>query len=91
MMKRVHLFISGRVQGVGFRYNTRKKARNLGVSGWVKNLDDGRVEVVAEGDENKLESLIDFCHKGPLMAKVNNVEVSEEEPTGEFDDFNVEY
>ncbi len=90
-MKRVHLFISGRVQGVGFRYNTKKKARNLGVTGWVKNLPDGRVEVVAEGEDNELEDLIDFCNEGPMLASVKEVEVSEEDFKDEFSEFSIRY
>jgi acylphosphatase len=88
-MKRVHLFVSGRVQGVFFRAHTRDLAQKLGLSGFVRNLPDGRVEVVAEGPEEKLQELIEFCHRGPPLAYVTNVEIRWEEPTGEFRGFSV--
>jgi acylphosphatase len=88
-MKRVHLFVSGRVQGVFFRAHTRDLAQKLGLSGFVRNLPDGRVEVVAEGPEEKLQELIEFCHRGPPLAYVTNVEIHWEEPTGEFRGFSV--
>jgi acylphosphatase len=88
-MKRVHLFVSGRVQGVFFRAHTRDLAQRLGLSGFVRNLPDGRVEVVAEGPEEKLQELIEFCHRGPPLAHVTNVEIRWEEPTGEFRGFSV--
>ena len=90
-MKRVHLFISGRVQGVFFRYNTKKVAEKLGVFGWVRNLEDGRVEVVAEGEEDKIDKLIEFCKRGPPLARVDKVEVKEEEFRGKFDRFEIKY
>lgn len=88
-MKRVHLFVSGRVQGVFFRAHTRDLAQKLGLSGFVRNLPDGRVEVVAEGPEEKLQELIEFCHRGPPLAHVTNVEIHWEEPTEEFRGFSV--
>jgi len=88
-MKRVHLFVSGRVQGVFFRVHTRDLAQKLGLSGFVRNLPDGRVEVVAEGPEEKLQELIEFCHRGPPLAHVTHVEIRWEEPTGEFRGFSV--
>jgi len=88
-MKRVHLFVSGRVQGVFFRAHTRDLAQKLGLSGFVRNLPDGRVEVVAEGPEEKLQELIQFCHHGPPLAHVTHVEIRWEEPTGEFRGFSV--
>ena len=90
-MKRVHLFISGRVQGVFFRYNTKRVAEKLGVFGWVRNLEDGRVEVVAEGEEDKIDKLIEFCKRGPPLARVDKVEVKEEEFRGKFDRFEIKY
>lgn len=86
-MKRVHLFVSGRVQGVFFRAHTRDLARRLGLKGFVRNLPDGRVEVVAEGPEEKLQELIEFCRHGPPLAHVTGTEIHWEEPTGEFRDF----
>lgn len=88
-MKRVHLFVAGRVQGVFFRAHTRDLAQRLGLTGFVRNLPDGRVEVVAEGPEEKLQELIAFCHHGPPLAHVTGVEIHWEEPTGEFRGFSV--
>ncbi|MCS7240325.1 MAG: acylphosphatase [Candidatus Bipolaricaulota bacterium] len=88
-MKRVHIFVSGRVQGVFFRAHTRDLAQRLGLGGFVRNLPDGRVEVVAEGPEEKLQELIAFCHHGPPLAQVTGVEVHWEEFTGEFHTFSV--
>ncbi|MDY6789533.1 MAG: acylphosphatase [Candidatus Nanohaloarchaea archaeon] len=81
-MKQAHVFVSGKVQGVFFRATTRKEARKRGVKGWVKNLDDGRVEAVFEGEEEKVEEMIRFCHEGPERARVEDVEVDFEEPEG---------
>ena len=85
--KRLHAFISGRVQGVGFRYFTEKRANLYGLTGWVRNLPDGRVEVVAEGDEVLLKEFLEDLKKGPPLAKVEKIEVKWEEPTGEFLEF----
>jgi len=86
---RAHVYVSGRVQGVFFRYETRKEAKKHGVKGWVKNLQDGRVEAVFEGEKEDVEKLIDFCRKGPPLAKVDKVEVFWEEYKGEFKSFNI--
>lgn len=91
MKRRAHLLISGRVQGVFYRANTRDEARRLGLTGWVRNLPDGRVEAVAEGEEEKLKRLIDWCHKGPPGAVVRGVEVHWEDFRGEFTDFEIRY
>ena len=72
---RAHLWISGRVQGVFYRVSTGEKGNELGLTGWVRNLVDGRVEAVAEGEENDVRSLIDWCHVGSPMARVDHVEV----------------
>lgn len=85
--KRVHLYVSGRVQGVWFRQGTAQQAQALGLTGWVRNLSDGRVEVVAEGEPWRLERLIAYCHDGPPLARVEEVEVVEEPATGEFRSF----
>ncbi|MFB6180932.1 MAG: acylphosphatase [Candidatus Nanohalobium sp.] len=79
-MKRVHLWVSGRVQGVGFRASTRRRARNNDVTGWVKNLEDGRVEAVLEGDEEDVAEVMDWMREGPSMARVEDVEFQEEKP-----------
>ncbi len=86
---RVRLLIQGRVQGVWFRETTRRTATSLGVKGWVRNLPDGRVEVVAEGPEDQVNKLVKWCHKGPPAAKVTSVEVQEEPWIGEFDSFEI--
>ncbi len=73
---RVHLLVSGIVQGVSFRYYTVEEARRLGVNGWVRNLADGRVEVEAEGDRPALEALLAWCRRGPPAAQVDDVEAA---------------
>ncbi len=80
---RAHVFVSGRVQGVFFRATTRDEARKRGVDGWVRNLDDGRVEAVFEGPEDAVAEMVAFCHEGSDAAAVDDVVVSEEEPAGE--------
>ncbi|MFB6242393.1 MAG: acylphosphatase [Candidatus Nanosalina sp.] len=87
-MKRIHAFVSGKVQGVGFRSATQQKARKLGVSGWVRNCDDGRVEVVAEGNREQLFKMEGFLKEGSWIARVKDVEIEEEEPEG-LEDFKV--
>jgi acylphosphatase len=87
-MVRVHLFVSGFVQGVFFRANTASVARSLGLTGWVKNLSDGRVEVVAEGLSSRISELIAWCHEGPSAASVDDVEVIWEDPSGTYTSFN---
>jgi acylphosphatase len=87
---RAHVYVSGKVQGVYFRATTREEAREHGVDGWVRNLDDGRVEAVFEGPKEDVESLIEFCHGGSKAARVDDVEVSYEEPQGE-DGFRVRW
>jgi len=82
-MKRVHVRIYGLVQGVFFRANTKKMAEKLGINGWVRNMPDGSVEAVFEGDDKAVEKMIEWCHHGPPMARVDRVEIKEEEPKGE--------
>lgn len=89
--QRIHLYISGRVQGVFFRATTRDTAQELGITGWVKNLSDGRVEAVAEGCSSDLEEFVEFCHEGPRRARVDDVEIQEEDHTGEFSSFSIRY
>ncbi len=88
---RAHLKITGRVQGVGFRNNTRRKAQELDVTGWVKNLADGSVEMVAEGNKEDIDELITWANTGPRLANVEDVEVDREEPKNEFDSFSIRY
>jgi acylphosphatase len=77
-----HVFVTGRVQGVGYRYATVDTARQLGLHGWVRNLPDNRVEAVFEGVQNVVEEMIRWCHSGPPAAMVQNVVVEYEEPKG---------
>lgn len=90
-MKRVHVFISGRVQGVFFREYTRRKAEELGVKGWVRNLPDGRVEAVFEGEDKAVDEMVRWCWKGSPYSKVTNVEAIEEEYRGEFGRFEIRW
>lgn len=89
MQKRLHLWITGRVQGVSFRYHARERARALGLTGWVRNLIDGRVELVAEGAAEDLRALLDWCEDGPAAARVDRVDHRESPASGEFTDFAV--
>ena len=79
---RVHVWVSGYVQGVFFRESTRREAERLGVSGWVRNLPDGRVEAVFEGPRSAVEQAVDWCHTGPPRASVDHIESREEPPEG---------
>ncbi len=79
-LERRRLHITGRVQGVGFRFSTREEARRLGVRGWVRNLADGTVEAVIEAPKETLESMLAFCHRGPRYAEVDGVDAREEAP-----------
>jgi acylphosphatase len=88
---RVRLIIEGRVQGVFFRESTRKQAVRIGVFGWVRNRPEGTVEVVAEGQEEKVRKLVEWCHQGPPAARVTRVRETQELFEGEFSDFDVAY
>ena len=88
-MMRVHLVVSGRVQGVNYRSNTQRRASQLGLVGWVRNLPDGGVEAVAEGPGEKVEEFLNWCKHGPIPAYVSDVEASWEKPTGEYEDFRI--
>ena len=79
---RAHVYVSGYVQGVYFRANTREAAEGRNVDGWVRNLDDGRVEAVFEGREGAVEALVKWCHSGSAQATVEDVDVEFEEPQG---------
>ena len=89
MTKRLKCRIAGRVQLVMFRDFTTRKARRLGLVGRVQNIKDGSVEVIAEGEEEKLKQLLVLLKKGPLLSRVDNVESFWEEATGEFSEFNI--
>jgi len=81
-MERRHLWVRGRVQGVWYRGSCAEEAELLGLSGWVRNLPDGRVEVVAEGDPDAVQQLVDWCWQGPPSARVTGVEEQVEAPQG---------
>jgi acylphosphatase len=80
--ERAHVLVSGRVQGVSFRDATRSQAEQLGLSGWVRNTQDGRVEAVFEGDTDTVRQMIDWCESGPSSADVEDVSVENEQPEG---------
>ena len=86
-----HVYLEGRVQGVGFRAFTRRNAQRLGVSGWVKNLSDGRVEAVIYGEKDKVEDLISRMETGPSVAKVEGIEVEEQETPPAEKNFQIRY
>jgi acylphosphatase len=89
--KQIHALVSGRVQGVGYRYFVQKRATRLQLVGQVRNLGDGRVEVVAEGDEHDLQQLIQQLQQGPSFGYVQNVEVHWLPAGGTFQDFDITY
>lgn len=91
MTARVHVVISGRVQGVWFRATTKQKAEQLGLTGWVRNTYDGNVEAVFEGEENSVQEMLDWCRHGPPLSKVENIEVKNESPTNGFDSFSIRF
>ena len=91
MKRRGHFWIDGRVQGVFFRVDASEEASRLGLTGWVKNLPDGRVEIVAEGEEHLLERFLAWCRKGPPAAHVTDIEEDYTDATGEYPSFMVTY
>lgn len=91
MHVKTHVFITGKLQGVYFRYKTKDEAQKYGVNGWVRNLPDGRVEAVFEGDKADVDKLIDFVGKGPSGANVLDVNVNWRDYRGEFKEFQVRY
>ena len=91
MKARAHVFVSGRVQGVFFRSQTKHNADRHGVNGWVSNLPDGRLEAVFEGEEEAVQALVDFCKQGPSGARVTNMDLTWEDYTGKLDRFQIKY
>jgi acylphosphatase len=89
MRKSLHILISGRVQGVFFRYSARQRAEELGLTGHARNLTDGRVEIIAEGEESGLNSLLAWAHQGPLGAYVTGVEITWEPLKNSFPSFTI--
>ncbi len=86
---RAHIYVTGKVQGVFFRQNTKRQAQSRDVYGWVCNLPDGRVEAVFEGEEESVREVVDYCSHGPSFAKVENLEVAYEDYKGEFSNFSI--
>jgi acylphosphatase len=89
--KRVHVFISGRVQGVFFRAYTRDAATREGVHGWVRNMPDGRVEAVFEGSPDQVDRMVAWCHEGSPLGHVDGVDARDEPCTGELGPFEIRY
>jgi acylphosphatase len=89
-MPQIQATIHGQVQGVGFRYNTLQIAQNLGLTGFVRNLADGTVEIVAEGSDDQLNALIEWAHRGPSAAQVTQVDVVKSADQSRFDRFTIE-
>jgi acylphosphatase len=90
-LERLHIMVSGNVQGVSFRWWVQKKAQELHLGGWIKNLDDGRVEVVFEGEKEKINKMLETCKKGSKSSKVTSIDVELEEATGKMIDFKILY
>jgi len=86
---RVYVTISGKVQGVFFRSKTKHEADRYDVKGWVRNLDDGRVEAVFEGEETAVKAMLEFCKRGPVGARVTKTDVVWKSHTGEFVEFDI--
>lgn len=84
-----HVFVFGFVQGVGYRQAVKRKARSLGLSGWVKNLIDGRVEATFCGPKETIEEIIEYCKKGPFFSEVKHVDVEWEDKDYDFEGFEV--
>jgi acylphosphatase len=84
-----HIYITGFVQGIGFRYFVKSNARRLKLNGWVKNTNDGRVEVLAQGSKEEIEKLIKLCEKGPFLSEVKSVQAQWEKEEERFGDFRV--
>jgi acylphosphatase len=88
---RLHVIIAGRVQGVFFRASTRDEARARGLAGWVRNLPDGRVEALFEGDKRLLDNMLAWCRQGPSYSYVDRVEVEWQAHVGDLVDFRIVY
>ncbi len=90
-MKRIHVHISGKVQGVFFRAEIQRASIDFKITGWVRNMDDGRVEAVFEGEKTDVDKMLEWCKVGPPSARVENVTATEEHYTGSFYDFNIKH
>ncbi|MCF8070087.1 MAG: acylphosphatase [Desulfobacterales bacterium] len=88
---RAHIIITGKVQGVFFRMETQLEAKRLGVTGWVRNRRDGSVEAIIEGNKDGVTALVKWCHSGPPMATVRDVDINWENYSGAFDEFDINF
>lgn len=88
-MTQAHIIVSGMVQGVFFRRNTQKKAQELGLVGWVRNLFSGKVEILCEGKKEQIEQLMEWLHSGPRLAKVKDVKIEYGDATRDFSEFDI--
>ena len=88
---RLHVWITGLVQGVNFRFYTREQAQQFGLSGWVRNLRDGRVEAILEGEAGQVEQMLAWCRRGPPAARVERIDEERGQATGEFSDFRIRW
>ena len=91
VQKQIHIFVTGRVQGVFFRQSAKVMANKNNAKGWVRNLDDGRVEIVAQGETQDIDNLAHWCKTGPANSRVDEFELSEENISDEFENFEVRY
>ena len=91
MLKEIECRVTGKVQMVLFRDFVQKKARALGLVGFVENMDDGSVQVVAQGGKERLEKLIEYLHRGPFLARVARIDVTWRDPQEKFSDFKILY
>ncbi len=91
MCQALHVYISGLVQGVGFRHATYRHAGSLGLTGWVRNTPDGRVEAQVEGEREVLERMLEWCRQGPVLSRVDKVDSTWPEATGSFEGFEITF
>lgn len=91
MDKRLVLKVHGRVQGVLFRDSARRQAKKLNLTGWVGNQDDGTVKIIAEGKEEGLNQFLKWCYNGPILAKVDRIDIERQKATGQFENFVIKY
>ena len=90
-MKAIRILVSGRVQGVWYRASTQREAVGLGLCGWVRNLADGSVEILAQGEAGKIKMLCDWCRQGPPGARVDELVIEDAQPDSNIDSFRVRY
>lgn len=91
MKMRVHVIISGKVQGVWYRASTKQMADQIGITGWVRNTSEGNVEAIFEGEKKLINEMIEWCNQGPPLAKVDNVTIKKMENEKNFDSFMIKY